>query len=145
MHAKTKDILSALFWLLFAVYIAIESYYFDLGKGSMPGPGYFPFSAALLIGIISLLFLLKTLRKKTSKEIPISLPKGRWQNVVLSLVTLIVYVFLLNWIGFVFCTFLLGVFFLRVVGQHRWFNTLIEAVIMRKKAKIGCFPAPVVG
>ena len=102
MHAKTKDIFSAFFWLLFAIYIAIESYRFDLGKWSISGLGYFPFGAALLIGVISLLFLVKILRKTPSKEIPISLPKGRWKNVVLSLVALIAYFYLLNRIGFVF-------------------------------------------
>lgn len=102
MKTKTKDIFSALFWLLFAIYVAIESYRFDLGKWSMPGPGYFPFNAALVIGILSFFFLIKTVRKTFPKEIPISLPKDHRKNIVLSLVALIVYVYLLNRIGFVF-------------------------------------------
>ncbi len=128
MDSRIKDIFSSLFWLLFAIYVAIESYSFDLGKWSMPGPGYFPFGAALVIGIISLLFLLKTLRKAPSKEIPTSIPKGRWRNVVLSLVAMVVYIFLLKSIGFVLCTFLLVIFFLRVVEPQRWFTTLIVSL-----------------
>jgi putative tricarboxylic transport membrane protein len=128
MNNRTKDIFSSLFWLLFSIYIAIESYRFDLGKWSIPGPGYFPFGAALLFGIISILFLFKTLRKPSS-EVRISFDsKVSWQNVALSLVVMVIYVFLLNKIGFVFCTLLLGVFFLRLVARQRWSTTLIIAL-----------------
>ena len=125
MNPRTKDIFSSLFWLLSAICIAVESYDFGLGTWSFPGPGYFPFGAALVVGIISLVFLFKTLRKASSKEIPASFQKGRWQNVVLSLVAMAIYVFLLKKIGFVFCTFLLVFFFIRAVAQQRWFATFI--------------------
>src|SRR4030042_2983712 len=125
MNQKTKDIFSSLFWLLFSIYIAIESYWFDLGKWSIPGPGYFPFGAALLFGIISILFLFKTVRKPSS-EVRIGFDsKVKWRNVALSLVGMVIYVFLLNKIGFVFCTLLFGVFFLRLVTQQRWSSTLV--------------------
>ena len=119
MKNRTKDIFSLLFWLLFAIYVAIESYCFGLGKWSLPGPGYFPFGAALAVGIISLLLLFKALRKVPSIEIPASFPKGRWHNVALSLFAMAGYVFLLKSIGFVFCTFFLIGFFLRTVAQQR--------------------------
>jgi hypothetical protein len=128
MNTRTKDIFSSLFGLLFAIYIAIESYRFGLGKWSMPGPGYFPFGAALFFGIISLLFLFKTLRKLPPEGRSSSVSKVGWQNVVLSLVAMVIYVFLLNWIGFAFCTFLLGFFFLRLVARQRWSTTLIIAL-----------------
>jgi hypothetical protein len=128
MNTRGKDIFGALFWLLFAIYIVIKSYGIGLGKWSMPGPGYFPFGAALLFGIISLLFLIKTLRKAPSEEIPPSITKERWQKVVLTLIAIIVYVLFLSWIGFIICTFLLVVFFLRVVASQRWFTAIIAGL-----------------
>ncbi len=125
MNPRTKDIFSALFWVLFATYAAIKSYDFGLGAWSLPGPGSFPFGAALVVGIISLVFLFQTLQKGASKEVPTSFQKGRWQNVALSLAAMAVYVFLLKSVGFVFCTFLLVGFFVRIVARQRSFSTFI--------------------
>ncbi len=125
MNQKTKDIFSSLFGLFFSIYIAIESYRFDLGRWSIPGPGYFPFVAGLLFGIISILFLFKTLRKPSS-EVKIGFDsKVRWTNIALTLGGMVIYVFLLGKVGFFLCTLLLGVFFLRLVTQQRWSTTLI--------------------
>jgi hypothetical protein len=57
------DSYSSAFWLLFSIYIAFESCRLDLGDWHMPGPGYFSFGAALLLGMMSLLVLIKTLLK----------------------------------------------------------------------------------
>lgn len=63
------DIYSSAFWLVFSIYIAFESYCLDLGNWHIPGPGYFSFGAALLLGVMSLSVLVKTLLKP-SKEKP---------------------------------------------------------------------------
>ena len=130
MNARAKDILSALFWFFFAAYVAIESCRMGLGKWSRPGPGYFPFGAALFFGIISILFLFKTLRKAPSERMPSSPSERRWRNVVLNLTAMVVYVFLLDKIGFIFCTFLFAGFFLRIVAQRRWLTTVIVALLI---------------
>lgn len=118
-----------LFWLLFAVYVSIESYRLDLGTWGMPGPGYFPFGASLLLGIISLSTFVNSLKKAPSQETA----KGpsepaRYQNVALILVAMIVYFFLLNRLGFVLCTSLFSLFFLRIVMSRRWFTALAVTI-----------------
>lgn len=128
MGSKTKELYNALFWLLFAIYVAFESYRIGLGKWSMPGPGYFPFGAALAIGIISIFLLVKALRQAPFNEELISLPKGRLDHVVLSLLAMVMYVVLLKSIGFLLCTFFLVMFFLRVVAMKRWVTALIVAL-----------------
>ena len=128
MTPRTKDILSAFFWLFFAAYVAIESCRMGLGKWSRPGPGYFPLGAALLFGLISILLLSKSLRKASVEKVPTAPSEGRWRDVVLNLMAMVVYVFLLDKIGFILCTFLLATFFLRVIAQQRWFAILISAL-----------------
>ena len=121
-----KGIFIPLFWLFLSIYVSIASYSYDLGNWHKPGPGYFPFGAALVLGVISLWSLIKSLLKKSLEQVQVSLPKRiNWQNIVLSVFALYVYVFLLNWGGFVLCTLLLMGFFLKVVSKQRWSVTLI--------------------
>lgn len=122
-----KDLFGVLFWLFFAIYVCLESYRFGLGTWNKPGPGYFPFGAALLIGSISVVILLRTLLKAPAEKIPMVASKGYRWNAVLNLVAMIAYIFLLKTIGFVLCTFLLAIFFLQVVMPTRWGTTLIIA------------------
>ena len=128
MTPRTKEILSAFFWLFFAAYVAIESCRMGLGKWSRPGPGYFPLGAALLFGLISILLLSKSLRKASVEKVPTAPSEGRWRDVVLNLMAMVLYVFLLDKIGFALCTFLLAGFFLRVTAHRRWLTTLAVAL-----------------
>jgi putative tricarboxylic transport membrane protein len=125
---KALDFFSSFFWFLFAIYVSIESYRLGLGNWDMPGPGYFSFGGALLLGIISLSVLIKTLRKWSEQKIPIAPPERlRWENAILVLGAMLVYVFLFERIGFILCTFLLMLFFLRVVAPQRWFKAIMVA------------------
>ena len=122
------DIFSGLFLLLFAIFIAVESYRLGLGEWNNPGAGYFAFGAALVLGIMSLSVFVKGLRKRPEKEISISdSERLQWQNVVSVLTGMIVYTFIFDKIGFILSTFLLIVFFLRVVAPQRWFVTILTA------------------
>ena len=46
--------------------------------------------------------------------------RGNWEKIVYTLAALLLYLFLLEKLGFLFCTFLLVVFLLRVVETQRW-------------------------
>ena len=54
-----KEFLAAGFWLLFSAYTSLEALRLGLGNGNKPGPGFFPFGAAIAIGIIALSRLLR--------------------------------------------------------------------------------------
>lgn len=125
------DIYSSAFWLVFSIYIAFESYCLDLGNWHIPGPGYFSFGAALLLGVMSLSVLVKTLLKPSKREtLTAPTEQLRWQNIVLVLVSMFFYVFLLNWIGFALCTFLLLVFFLWGISRQRCLTAILIAFLV---------------
>src|SRR4030042_6760968 len=125
---RALDILSGLFLLLFSIFIAIESYRLGLGEWNNPGAGTFAFGAALLLGIMSLSVFVKGLRKTPEKERSISDSVDlQWQNVVFVLAGMIVYTFIFEKMGFILSTFLLIVFFLRIVAPQRWFVTILTA------------------
>lgn len=126
-----KDVLSGLFLSLFGIFFTVESLRFGLGEWGRPGPGYFPFGAGLLFGIISLSVLVRTLGKAPPSEIPIgSSDRFYWQNIVLVVVGLLAYALLLRKIGFALCTFGLVVFCIRLVAKQGWLNSIMTGLIV---------------
>jgi hypothetical protein len=126
-----SDLYSSVFWLLFSIYIAAESYRLDLGNWHEPGPGYFPFGAALLFGSMALVVFIKSLKEASAPQVLSGTgEKVRWQNVVLVLVAMVLYTLFLNRAGFVLCTFLIVVFFVRVVALQQWAKSLLMALGM---------------
>jgi hypothetical protein len=122
-----RDIASSLFWLLFAIYFVIESYRFGLGDWGMPGPGYFPFGAGLLFGMISLSVMVSAIRKVPAEVPGESHGRLQWQNIILILVGMLAYILSFNKIGFILCTFLIVVFFIRLVAHGKWLNSIVIA------------------
>src|SRR2546428_5473002 len=57
-----KEIIISGFWLMLSLYLSIESYRLGLSTGNRPGPGFFPFGAAVTIGAIAGFRLLKNAR-----------------------------------------------------------------------------------
>jgi hypothetical protein len=134
-----KELFCSLFFFLFAIYLTIESFSFGLGEWSTPGPGFYPFGTALLMGIVSLKGIVKALRTAPSKgkEITTAFPakeRIHWKILVWVMVGMIAYCLLLKWIGFVICTFLLVVFFMRVLARERLFTSFVTAL----SAAVGC-------
>ena len=118
---KKSDLASSSFWLIFSILASGESYRLGLGNFRGPGPGFLPFVASLVLGGLSSLLLLQTIyRKEEEKELTKALSDwGSWGKVVYTLAALLLYVFLLEKLGFLLCTFLLVAFLLLVIEGQR--------------------------
>jgi putative tricarboxylic transport membrane protein len=120
---KREIIISSL-WLLLAFYLSVESYRLGLSTANRPGPGFFPFIAAIAIGLIAVFRLVSSIRKSS--------PDDNFEPGIASETRLVLYViagmtayaFLLDLLGFLFCTFLLVAFYLRFIAARRWAATL---------------------
>jgi putative tricarboxylic transport membrane protein len=127
-----KNLYSSLLFLLFSVYISIESYRLGLGKLSMPGPGTFPFIASVALGIISASLLIRTVLKeppsKTLGELSEDSEPIKWQNIFLTLAAMLVYVVIFSWLGFVLSTFVVMIFLVWAVGRAPWQVSLVTAL-----------------
>jgi putative tricarboxylic transport membrane protein len=124
-----KDIVSSLFWLSFAIYYTAQSYRLGLGQWGMPGPGYFPFGAGLVFGMLALCVTVSAFRKSPAGERAKETPERlRWENVALILTGMLAYILLFKKAGFVIATFLLVFFFIRVIARQRWFQSFLAAV-----------------
>src|SRR5262245_51155963 len=107
----SRDLTSALFWLAFAIFFFIESLtQLKLGTLHQPGPGFFPFSAGVVLGLLSLILLLNSLRSQD--RLSWSVLTSR--KLLLIAGALLASVLLLETLGFVTITFLFLFLLLRL-------------------------------
>jgi len=105
---QQKDKYIAFFWILVGLVICYKSYHLELGKLYRPGPGFMPFIAGGMLGVLGLILLFSTHfqkeGKETKKEDQVSF---RFHPLILILLILIAYSIMLNWIGYMISTFFL--------------------------------------
>jgi putative tricarboxylic transport membrane protein len=103
-----------------------ESAKLPLGTGRNPGQGFFPWWISVVIVLLALGLLIRAL---TSPPSTIQVP-GRIAKVTALLVVLAVYTFLLDFLGYLICTFFLVLFMLRATHPHRWPVALSIALLI---------------
>lgn len=125
---KKTYIIANVFWLVLSVAVCLESWRLDVGGLHTPGPGFLPFYAAILLGVLALISLIQTLKKT---EGPATGIWGgvRWFKLVFMLASLFIYVLLLNLLGFVLATFLLLLVLFRVIEPYGWKMVLISSLL----------------
>ena len=98
----SRDLISSLFWLAVAIYFSIEGFvHLKLGTLSQPGPGFFPFWGGVVLGLLSLIQLLKSQKRDS-----LSLSGLKSSKFLLATGATLAYLLLLEKIGFVTITFL---------------------------------------
>jgi putative tricarboxylic transport membrane protein len=119
-----REIITCSFWLLLSFYLSVESYRLGLSTANRPGPGFFPFIANIGIGLIAAFRLVNIIRKSSPDENSEPGLAGESRLVAYVIAGMLAYAFALNFLGFLFCTFLLVVFYLKVIAARGWLVTL---------------------
>jgi putative tricarboxylic transport membrane protein len=123
---KNPDRWSSAFWLIFSLFICVESYRLDIGSFHNPGTGFFPFLAGMVFGILSLvLFVLTLIRKRRGAGV---LEKVQWKSIVLVLISLFVYAIVLEELGFILSNILFVAALLRIIERKKWVLVILVAV-----------------
>ena len=131
-----REIITSSFWLLLSFYLSVESYRLGLSTANRPGPGFFPFIATIGIGLIAVFRLANSVRKVSPDENSDPGVAGEARLVVYVIAGMIAYAFLLNLLGFLFCTFLLVAFYLKVIAGRGWLATLSFAAAVALTAHV---------
>jgi putative tricarboxylic transport membrane protein len=118
-----------LFWILFSLITCVESYRLKLGAIQQPGPGFFPFSAGLLMLILSLAALFQLIKKKNDQEKKTRPESFRWWNIVIILGAIAGYAFFLEKVGFLISSFLFICLLLKVVEPQPWRTAILGGLI----------------
>lgn len=126
----SRDLTSGLFWLAIAIFFTIESFtHLKLGTLRQPGPGFFPLWSGLLLGILSLILLVRSLRSPERLG-SIVIP---WRALILVLGALLGYLLFLETLGFVTVTFLFLLLLFRF-GKSGWTQSSAWAAIVTSLA-----------
>ncbi len=117
---KKYDQISSLLWLLFAIYICIESFRLPLGSWRDPGAGFLPLGSGLCLGVFSIIVYFQARFRKKDDVRGSWYSKERWKSLLIILAVLLAYSLLLEFLGFLVSTFILLLMLFRLVQPRRW-------------------------
>jgi len=112
---------SALVFFLLAIAVGIEAFRLNPGKLGSPGPGLTPLLYASVLGMLALILFLRGGRRT-----PESPAVFRWPSVLSILSVLLVYGLLIEYLGYLVCTFVAMILLFRM-GKVRWPGALLSA------------------
>ncbi len=126
---KKQYLIADSLWLILGVAVCVESWNLKIGTFKGPGPGFLPFWAGVFLGLLSLVSLLRTAYSKTIGDEPSVWTGVNVPKLALVLLALLLYVALLDILGFFPCTLLLLVFLFRAVEPYPWYTVLLASVL----------------
>ena len=128
---KRADRVSGIFWFLFSVFVSIESYRLGLGTLHQPGPGFLSFWTSVAMGIISIGVLARawTPMEAGERKSPI-FGKENLLKIAFVLLSLFLYAFFMEVLGFIPVTLLLFIFLLGMIERKRWRLTIFVSIVV---------------
>ena len=118
-----QDQISSFLWLLMGLFIIIVSVFsLSIGTVADPGPGLFPLIMGVALSSLSLVILIKsTFEKSIERKTLDKLWTGlKWPKMFYTIGALLVYIIILDKIGFLLTTFFLLIFLMRVIEPQKW-------------------------
>jgi len=128
---KRADRVSGIFWFLFSVFVSIESYRLGLGTLHQPGPGFLSFWTSVAMGIISIGVLARawTPMEAGERKSPI-FGKENLLKIPFVLLSLFLYAFFMEVLGFIPVTLLLFIFLLGMIERKKWRLTIFVSIVV---------------
>jgi putative tricarboxylic transport membrane protein len=116
-----RDRWSCVFWLVVAVLICCGAVKLSLGRAHNPGLGFFPFISGALLGFLAIVhFLQSGGTTKAAVQDCLWADKGKAMKVLMTILALLIYAALMEYLGFLLSTILFLGFLLRVIEPQRW-------------------------
>lgn len=121
---KKNDRYTALILGIFGLYIAYEGYQLKLGAPNAPKPGFMIFWMGIILTSLSIPLLIQTfLSARDEKKV---LWKGLgWHRGIKLMLSLLIYVAVFKWAGFILSTFLLLLFLFKGLEPQKWGMALL--------------------
>ena len=126
---KHDDLRSGIFFLLISVFVIVESLRTGFGKWIAPGPNFLLFWTRVVLGCLSLLLIINTLHKRPVSPVKNWYKEVLWARWGITLISLLVYTFVLEYLGFIICTVIFIIVLMISAQPQRWKTALIVAVV----------------
>ncbi len=115
-------------WLILGVFLCIESVRLKLGSLRAPGTGFLPFLCGVCFLALGLIIVLsnasnRSKEKKSPKDAEDALDWKKFLNPSLTVGVLLLYVLLLEPLGFVLVTFLCMLILFKLSQPAKWFQS----------------------
>lgn len=114
-------------FLIFSLFICIESLRLGFGEFSAPGPGFLPFGTAVIIGILAIIRLVMGRGKKVASTEPFFM-KERLFKFLWVVFICFGYGLLLYYIGFILCTGLFVLISLKTIEPKKWGHATLVSI-----------------
>ncbi len=118
---RKDDFQSSLVWLIVGALFCFGALKLGLGQFQDPGSGFFPFIMSVLVMIFSSITLVSSIKKAQESKEERRLWPGQdgLKRILFTLLSLFLFVYFLEWLGFFLCTFFLIFILLRFVEPHK--------------------------
>ena len=123
---RRRDLAAAAVLLAFGLFAIIQALGLRFGTVAAPGPGFFPLCLAMALCLASIGLIVGALRAAPAEvraapaEVVVSSAGARRFAVAGTLVSLLIYALVLEWLGFLLSSFGLLVFFFRTLQRQSW-------------------------
>jgi len=133
------DIVPGLFWIGLSIFAMIGSYRLELGDFRDPGAGLMPFLVGALLFLISLPLVVKSMSELMKRRISEKTESGKinFTKIVSVAVSLFLYCFFLQKLGYLAATTLLLLFLFKTASSRKWRFVIIASVLTSVVSYVG--------
>jgi hypothetical protein len=115
------DIASGTFWLAISIFALIKAIQLGVGAFSNPGPGFVFFWSGTILGLLSIILVVKGLMgKEKPRKLADSFRGLKWYQPLVVTIALFAYGAFLNVVGFLLATFLMLILFYGLGRPGLW-------------------------
>ncbi len=116
---QDANLWTGLFLMILSGVVIHEAIELEVGTPTNPGSGFMILGASAVLGLLALRQFIKSLRPHERKSEGIT-EKIHWGRIIAVIVTNILYILLLQPLGYLVCTFLFLSFLFQVLEKGRW-------------------------
>jgi putative tricarboxylic transport membrane protein len=125
---KDPNLWASLFLIIVSGAVISEALELEVGSPGNPGSGFMIFGAAAILGLLALHQFVKSLGLRKPKSEAAS-ERIHWARIVAVIVANALYIYLLQPIGYLLCTFLLMCFLFQALERGRWVPRVIGSAL----------------
>ena len=120
---RDANLWTGLFLMIFSGAVISEAIELEIGTLHNPGSGFMIFGAACVLGLLALHQFIKSLYSK-GRQVEGASEEIHWKRIVSVILANIIYIFLLQPVGYLLSTFLLLCFLFQIREKGRWVSAV---------------------
>jgi putative tricarboxylic transport membrane protein len=125
---KDANLWTSLFLMILSGAVISEAFQLEVGTPGNPGSGFMIFGASGVLGLLALHQFIKSL-KALKHGSDAATERIHWGRILGVIAANILYIFLLQAVGYLICTFVLLFFLFQVLERGRWLQRVIGSAL----------------